>query len=70
MSVELRDGRPEDAAACGRICHDAFEAISDQHNFPKDFPSPEVAAEVTGMMISHPGPSVRWLSTHTFRNGL
>lgn len=55
MSVELRDGRPEDAAACGRICHDAFEAISDQHNFPKDFPSPEVAAEVTGMMISHPG---------------
>ncbi len=55
MSVEMRDGRPEDAVACGKICHDAFEAIANQHNFPKDFPSPEVAAGVTGMMISHPG---------------
>ncbi|MCH7812881.1 MAG: GNAT family N-acetyltransferase [Planctomycetes bacterium] len=55
MSVDLRDGMPEDAAACGKICHDAFEAIANEHKFPKDFPSPEVAADVTGMMISHPG---------------
>lgn len=55
MSLELRRGTPEDAVACGRICHDAFEAIASQHSFPKDFPSREAAAEITGMMISHPG---------------
>jgi predicted N-acetyltransferase YhbS len=54
MRTTIREGKPEDAAACGKICHDAFEAISGQHNFPKDFPSPEVATEVTSMMISHP----------------
>lgn len=45
--LSLRAPRPEDAPALGRICHDAFAAISAAHNFPKDFPSPEHA---TGMM--------------------
>ena len=55
MKTTLREARFDDAAACGRICHDAFEAIARQHNFPKDFPSREVATEVTSMLISHPG---------------
>src|SRR4051794_29066494 len=41
MDIILRPGRPEDAAACGTICYEAFKSISLQHNFPADFPSPE-----------------------------
>jgi len=54
MSVAIRLARSEDAAECGRICHDAFEAISSRHGFPKDFPSRDVAVHVAGMLISHP----------------
>ena len=43
MNLVLRPGRPEDSTACGFICYEAFKAISDRHNFPPDFPSPEVA---------------------------
>ncbi len=55
MKATLREARLDDAAACGRICHDAFEAIARQHDFPKDLPSREVAAEMIRMLISHPG---------------
>jgi GNAT superfamily N-acetyltransferase len=44
MDVSLRTGRPDDSGPCGSICYEAFRAISDQHNFPRDFPNPEVAA--------------------------
>lgn len=55
--VRLRAGRPEDAAACGVICYEAFKTIADAHNFPPDFPSTEVA---TGLMTSLLGePRVR-----------
>jgi GNAT superfamily N-acetyltransferase len=47
MNVTLRAGRPDDAGACGSICYEAFKAISDQHNFPRDFPNAEVA---TGLL--------------------
>ncbi len=43
------------ATACRSICHDAFEAIAQQHNFPKDLPSFEVATEVTKHADLHPG---------------
>jgi GNAT superfamily N-acetyltransferase len=43
MNFRLRPARPHDAATCGSICYDAFTTISDQHNFPRDFPNPEVA---------------------------
>ncbi len=55
MNSALRRADPNDAPACGRICYDAFSAISDAHNFPRDFPSPEVAAGLLRMMIEHPG---------------
>jgi hypothetical protein len=55
MAVVIRAATPKDAAVTGKICHDAFEAISRQHHFPKDVPSPEVASEITRMMIAHPG---------------
>lgn len=64
-SVNLRAGRPEDAAACGSICFEAFKSISDKHNFPADFPSAETA---TGLMTSlFSNPDVR--STVAEANG-
>jgi predicted N-acetyltransferase YhbS len=55
MSVILRPGRPEDGAACGVICFEAFKAINDEHNFPWDFPSAEAATGLLTMLLSHPG---------------
>ncbi len=50
--LRLRAGRPEDADACGSICYGAFKAISDEHNFPPDFPSPEVAGGLLAMLLA------------------
>lgn len=55
MTLQLREARLDDAAECGRICYDAFYAISTAHNFPPDFPDPEVAIGLLSMLIAHPG---------------
>jgi hypothetical protein len=33
---------------------DQETAIDDAHNFPPDFPSPEIATGVLGILLSHP----------------
>jgi len=53
MPVYIRRGRSSDAADLGDICYRAFKAIAEQHNFPPDFPSPEVAAGFLGTLIGH-----------------
>ena len=53
-TLTLRPGRPMDAKECGRICYEAFGAIAREHNFPPDFPSVEVAADLLTMLFSHP----------------
>lgn len=53
--VVVRVARPDDAAECGRICYAAFETVNEAHGFPVDFPVPEIAVELLGMMFSHPG---------------
>jgi predicted N-acetyltransferase YhbS len=55
MNVTLRRGTIEDAESCGVICYTAFKTIADQHNFPSDFPGPEVATELLSRLLSHPG---------------
>lgn len=55
MPVSIREARENDAAACGRIIHAAFATVAEQHNFPADFPSAEVATNVAAMLIGHPG---------------
>ena len=55
MGIILRPGKPEDAAACGQICYDAFRAINAAHNFPPDFPSPEVSIGLLSEMLAQPG---------------
>lgn len=52
--LTLRPGKPEDAAELGRICYEAFASIADAHNFPRDFPSAEVATGLMSMVLSHP----------------
>ena len=51
-NVILRRGKPEDAEKCGIICFEAFKSISDKHNFPRDFPSPEPAIGLLTHLLS------------------
>ena len=55
MNLTMRPGTADDAKACGTICYDAFKAIAEAHNFPPDFPSPDVAIGVLTWLLSHPG---------------
>src|SRR5436305_863781 len=55
MNVTLRPGNAADAQRCGEICYNAFKAIAEQHNFPPDFPSPEVATGLLAGLLAHPG---------------
>ena len=55
MKVTLRPGTLEDANECGRILYEAFKSIADQHHFPPDFPSVEVATGATTSLLSQPG---------------
>ncbi|HYC55314.1 MAG TPA: GNAT family N-acetyltransferase [Candidatus Binatia bacterium] len=54
MDIKLRPARPEDAEACGRICYEAFKTIAERHNFPPDFPEPEIAIGVMSMLLTDP----------------
>ena len=55
MKTKIRRATREDVEVCGEICYRAFCAIADQHNFPREFPSPEAALGVVTSMISIPG---------------
>ncbi len=54
MSIRLRPGTVEDATQCGEICYRAFRTISEKHNFPPDFPSPELATTLMSEFLAHP----------------
>jgi predicted N-acetyltransferase YhbS len=53
--MNIRGADNADAQMCGRILYDAFNSLAKLHNFPPDFPSPEVAAGLASMLISAPG---------------
>ncbi|MBS1800041.1 MAG: GNAT family N-acetyltransferase [Acidobacteria bacterium] len=53
--VIIRTATPEDIAACGQICYDAFSTINAAHNFPCDLPGVEAATGLLSMMFSTPG---------------
>lgn len=53
-NLKLRTGTAEDAPVLGQINYDAFKSIADQHNFPPDFPSVEVAIGAVTGMLRHP----------------
>jgi GNAT superfamily N-acetyltransferase len=54
-SVVIRRASAADAEVCGRICFEAFTSLANRHNFPPDFPAPEVSIGVLSAMFSHPG---------------
>ena len=54
MTIQLRSMRPEDVEPCGRICYEAFRGISEKHNFRPDFPVPEPAIDLLGMLLARP----------------
>jgi predicted N-acetyltransferase YhbS len=54
MDLTLRSGTPDDAQKCGAICYEAFKAIAEEHGFPPDFPSPDVAVAGFAKRLSHP----------------
>ena len=53
--MNIRDVNKVDAQRCGRILYDAFTNLAEKHNFPPDFPSPEVATGLASMLIGDPG---------------
>jgi len=55
MQLTLRSGTPNDAEQCGTICYEAFKTIAEQHGFPTDFPTPDVAVTTFARRLSHPG---------------
>lgn len=55
MKIHIRRGTPGDAAACGRICAEAFAESAGRHGFPSPSPTPESAARRMEQEISTPG---------------
>lgn len=54
-SLQIRRATVADAAACGKICFEAFGKVAAEHNFPPELPSPEMAIGVLSVMFAHPG---------------
>lgn len=54
-TIHIRRAKPEDAAAAGKICYEAFHKINTQHGFPPDLPSEEPALGILTTMFGHPG---------------
>jgi predicted N-acetyltransferase YhbS len=54
MDIHLRPARPSDHADVSRIVFEAFGWIAREHNFPPDFPAPQVAEGMAQMALNHP----------------
>jgi predicted N-acetyltransferase YhbS len=55
MPITIRCAEAADAAQCGAILYTAFQRLADDHNFPRDFPSVEVATGLVSMLVTNPG---------------
>jgi GNAT superfamily N-acetyltransferase len=54
-TLTIRRATPDDAAASGKICYEAFHKINTEHGFPPDLPAIEPAVDIMTMMFGHPG---------------
>jgi predicted N-acetyltransferase YhbS len=54
MPIMIRPAEAADAAQCGAILYSAFQRLADDHNFPRDFPSVEVATGLVSMLLTNP----------------
>ena len=55
MDLVLRDAAPDDVPAIGEILFAAFKTVADQHGFPPDMPSSEMATGLADTLVGHPG---------------
>ena len=55
MAILFRKAETADGPAVGKICYRAFKAIAESHNFPPDFPGPEITADLLTGLIDHEG---------------
>jgi predicted N-acetyltransferase YhbS len=53
MSITLRPGTLDDVKECSEICYRAFKAIANEHNFPPDFLSPDLAITLLSELMEH-----------------
>jgi GNAT superfamily N-acetyltransferase len=53
-SVTIRPASPADAAACGRICYEAFRVVGEAHGFPPDVPVAEAGIGILTWLFAHP----------------
>jgi predicted N-acetyltransferase YhbS len=53
--VSIRVATPDDAASCGKICFDAFTAISKAHGFAPDIPTLEIGVGLISAIFTAPG---------------
>ena len=54
-AVTIRVATKDDAQAAGKICYEAFSAISNAHNFPPDVPTLEVGIGIISALFTSPG---------------
>jgi Predicted acetyltransferase len=52
--ISVRIATPDDAAACGQICYEAFFGINQRHGFPCDFPDAAHPVGLLNMLFSNP----------------
>ena len=53
--VVIRKATQQDIADSARICYDAFAAINDAHNFPRELPDPKHTLGLITALFSAPG---------------
>jgi GNAT superfamily N-acetyltransferase len=54
VAIAVRPIEPVDGDECARIVYEAFGALHDHHQFPRDFPTLEAAVQLTSNFIAHP----------------
>ena len=55
MAITIRTATPADTGACGDIAYRAFQTLADRHNFPRPYPSAEVAIGLLSKVLANPG---------------
>ena len=55
MAITIRRAEAADAGACGEIAYRAFQTLHDHHNFPRPYPSVEVATGLLSTVLANPG---------------
>lgn len=55
MPAAIRPAVPADSETLGRILYSAFATLAEKHQFPREFPSVEVATRTVAMFIGNPG---------------